>query len=151
MVRDTTWAYGYWDFSSETWNWMQNFFAKDRHAKPKLRLHNIDQHFFQDLDVDLNAKNWYLDLGSPDTAFEAELGILDSAGRFHRIAKSNRIRTPRSGPSEKIDSEWVPEDFEEIYRLSGGGKKGHGSEIFSMFKRLHHRLPSRVPLKNFPA
>ena len=137
MVRDPYWAYAYWDFSADTWNWIVIFRERDHGAKPKLRLHNLDSGECRDLDIFLDARNWYLELGVPCTAFEAELGLLDSSGKFHLIVRSNRVRTPRNGPSDKIDAEWNLNDFEfaEIYRLSGGGKTGHGSEIFSSPKR----------------
>ena len=137
MVRDPYWAYAYWDFSAETWNWIVVFRERTHEAKPKLRIHNLENGEFHDLDISLDARNWYVELGVPYTAFEAELGFLDSSGKFHGIVRSNRVRTPRSGPSDKIDDAWNLNDleFSEIYRLSGGGKTGYGSEIFSSLKR----------------
>lgn len=131
LVRDTHWAYCYWDFSAETWGWMQSVFHRDRSARSVLRIHNLDAKSHFDINVSLEAKNWYVDIGQPDAVFEAELGILDKSGKFHRIAKSNRIRTPRNGPSSRIDPLWNADDFDELYKLSGGGKTGRGSEIFS--------------------
>ncbi len=135
LVRDPEWAYSYWDFSIDTWRWIERFFQSDPKSRAILRIHNLDQNSFQDLDIDLISKNWYIRLGVPDTSFEVELGLIDSKGKFHLIAKSNRIRTPRNSPSSKIDPHWDARDFDEIYQLSGGGKTGHGSELFSRFKR----------------
>ena len=136
LVRDPFWAYVYWDFSAETWSWLVEFREKDHAAKAKLRVHNLDSKSYYDVDAYLEAKNWYIHLGLPNTSFEIELGLLDSRGRFHGIAKSGRIKTPRNSPSEVIDPEWsAPQsELDEIYRLSGGGKTGHGSEIFSPVK-----------------
>lgn len=136
LVRDPFWAFVYWDFSAETWNWLVEFRQKDHAAKAKLRVHNRDSKSYYDLDAYLEAKNWYIHLGLPDTAFEIELGLLDSHGRFHSIAKSGSFKTPRNGPSKVVDPEWsAPQsELDEIYRLSGGGKIGHGSEIFSPVK-----------------
>lgn len=135
MVRDPLWAYGYWDFSAETWNWIQRFFQAEKNLRSVLRVHNLDHGIYYDLSVDLHAKSWYLELGLPDTTFEVELGLLDASGHFHLIARSNRIRTPRNTPSDVIDPLWSSESFDEMYRLSGGGKTGHGSEIFSQSRR----------------
>ena len=136
LVRDPFWAYGYWDFSSPTWDWIKELYAKRQGIRAALRVYNLDlgKHF--DLEVSLEAKNWYLHLGQPNTSFEAELGLLDSDGHFYSITKSNRIRTPRNGPSEVVDPKWKAdaEDFEMFYRLSGGGQTGKGSEFFSRFK-----------------
>jgi uncharacterized protein len=138
MVRDPYWAFTYWDFSADTWNWIMVFRERDPSARPKLRVHNLDQGTYEDKDVFLDAKNWYLELSKPENSFEVELGLLDSQGNFHVIAKSNRVRTPRSRPSDKIDDSWALSEFEfsEIYRLSGGGKTGHASsDVFSSFRR----------------
>ena len=137
MVRDPYWAYAYWDFSLDTWNWIVVFRERDHGAKPKLRIHNLDTGECRDLDIFLDARNWYLELGAPFASFQVELGLLDSSGNFHVIIRSNRVQTPRNGPSDKMDDAWNSNDLEfaEIYRLSGGGKTGHGSEIFSSLKR----------------
>ena len=137
LVRDPQWAYAYWDFSGETWEWIQQFFKKDPRVSVKLRVHNLSSGSFFDLDIQLEAKNWYVCVGQANCEFEAELGLVDSKGRFHCIAKSNRVRTPRSGPSEKIDPNWDPKNFEEIYRLSGGRYDGKGSEFLSSFTQKH--------------
>ncbi|MBI3306985.1 MAG: DUF4912 domain-containing protein [Candidatus Omnitrophica bacterium] len=135
MVRDPYWVYGYWDFSSQTWNWVQDFLRREPTSQTVLRVHNLERGDFTDLDVRLEAKNWYLNVGEPNTSFEAELGFIDSTGRFHLIVKSNRIRTPRDTPSEVIDKNWDAGDFDEIYQLSGGGRTGKGSELFSPVRK----------------
>ena len=135
LVRDPYWAYSYWDFSGETWGWIEDLRRKKSIARYILRILNLDERSSYDIDVQLETKNWYLHLGLPDHAFEAELGMIDTTGRFYLIARSNRIRTPSDGPSKDVDGQWNPDDFEEIYKLSGGGKTGHGSEIFSHFAR----------------
>lgn len=134
LIRDPYWAYAYWDFSPETWSWLAVTRERDVQARAKLRIHNRDRKTFYDLDVNLDAKNWYVDLGLPNTSFEVELGLVDSQGCFHLIAKSNGVRTPRNGPSENTDPNWPLSDaeFAEVYRLSGSGKNtAPGSEIFS--------------------
>lgn len=135
LVRDPFWIYTYWDFSAETWGWIQSLYKTKQGVRPVLRVRNLNDNSFYDLDIQLETKNWYLNVGLPDTSFEAELGLVDASGRFYLIARSNRVRTPRNGPSSEIDPNWVPEKFDELYRLSGGGQTGHGSEIFSLFKK----------------
>ena len=135
LVRDPYTLYSYWDFSAETWNWITRMLADMPGTRAVLRIHNIDHGNFHDLDVSLEARNWYLHLNLPDTTFEAELGLIDPTGKFHLIARSNRVKTPRDTPSTHIDHDWQTEDAEEIYRLSGGGQTGHGSQLFSLFTK----------------
>ena len=134
LARDPEWGFAYWDFSADTWQWIESFYRRDPGVQAKIRIHNLDRHRVEDIPVHLDAKNWYLQLGCPGMSFEIELGLCDSNGRFHRIAKSGRVRMPRNGPSEKVDPGWIPPDFEEIYRLSGGSKIFSSSKLFSQFK-----------------
>ena len=131
LVRDPEWAYSWWDFSGDTWNWMTKIFLKDPGARAKLRIHNLSHRASYDLDIDLEAKNWYVNLGLPDTEFEAELGLLDSHGHFHLIAKSNRVRTPRNGPSKVVDPHWDPSEFADLDPLSSKNVKSFGASLFS--------------------
>ena len=135
MVRDPYWAYSYWDFAGDTWSWTEKKLSEDSSLKPILRIQNLDQKSHYDLLVSLETKNWYIHLGVPDNRYVAELGIGDGRSRFYLIARSNEVRTPRDTPSEEIDSEWSDRDFDEIYRLSGGGKPGLSSPGSLFFKR----------------
>src|SRR3989338_880431 len=72
LVRDPEWIYAYWDFSGETWRWVTKLLEEDPASRAKLRIHNLSHHTSYDLDVQLEAKNWYVNVGFPDTEFEAE-------------------------------------------------------------------------------
>lgn len=135
LVRDPYWAFSYWDFSGEAWNEAQRKLAEDRSLKPMIRLHDLDLKRPTLLLVSLEARNWYLHLGTPDHRYAAELGLGDGRERFYLIARSNEVRTPRDSPSEVIDSEWNARDFDEIYRLSGGGQSGLSSPGSIFFPR----------------
>lgn len=136
LARDPVCGYLYWDFSEDTWNWIQGLIRGNSGMKAKLRIHNMNTASFFDIDVSLHAKNWYVHLNLPDTEFEAELGLMGSDGTFHLIVRSNRIRTPRNRPSDVIDPEWAPDNFEELYKLSGGDESFRGSSLFSPVKKF---------------
>jgi hypothetical protein len=142
LPRDPEWAFGYWDFSGTTWNWIVALGKADSNIRPVLRVYNIDRGGHYDLSVNLEAKNWYLHFSQPGCSFEAELGLIDSKGIFNIIARSNRIRMPRNGPSDIIGKDWEPDDFQEIYRLSGGGTAAGSSNISSQFLRKKKRKSS---------
>ena len=135
MVRDPYWAYSYWDFSGETWAWCQKKLSEDSSLKPMMRIHDLDVKRCYDLLISLEAKNWYLHLGTPDHRYAAELGLGDGKSRFYLIVRSNEVRTPRDSPSYVIDPNWKDRDFDEIYRLSGGGKPGLSSPGSIFFPR----------------
>ena len=54
-----------------------------------------------DVDVDIESRNWYVHLLSPEKSYVVDLGFRDADGRFHRIARSNRGETPRAWPCEE--------------------------------------------------
>lgn len=135
MVRDPYWAYSYWDFSGETWNWIQQKFSEDPSLRSMIRVHDLEARRSYDLLISLETKNWYLHLGVPDHRYAAELGIGNGRDRFYLIARSNEVRTPRDSPSEVVDPAWNDRDLDEIYRLSGGGKPGVSSPGSSFASR----------------
>ena len=138
LVRDPEWAYAYWDFSGETWRWMMRLFDEDPASRAQLRIHSLNHQASYDLDVQLEMKNWYVNLGLPDTEFEAELGLMDSKGRFYSIVRSNRVRAPRNGISKVVDPRWDPAEFAEITQLSGGQGTGpFGASVFSPISSPH--------------
>ena len=116
MVRDPYWAYSYWDFSAETWNWAQERLREDPSLKPILRVYDLTAHRSCDLLIFLEAKNWYILLGIPDHRYVAELGLGDGKSRFLLIARSNEVQTPRDSPSDLIDPEWPVKDLEDLSR-----------------------------------
>ena len=127
LARDPYWAYSYWDFSAETWSGIQKKLSEDPSLKPVLRIRDLDARRSNDLLISFEAQDWYLHLGVPDHRFIAELGIGDGNSRFYLIVRSNEVKTPRDSPSNVVDAEWSDRDFEEIYRLSGGGDTGLSS------------------------
>ena len=64
-----------------------------------------------DVDIDLQSKNWYIDLWSPDKSYFVDLGFKTSDGFFLPITRSNVARTPCAWPAP--ESGEVAEDTEE--------------------------------------
>ncbi len=64
------------------------------------------------------ATNWYIQTNAPGREFIVEIGLLTSGGRFLMLARSNRVTTPRFGPSDVIDELWATSD-EAYWKLFG--------------------------------
>ena len=136
MARDPYWIFCYWDFSHDTWNWTQDICrSKAGYIRGILRVYDVtDLKFnglnannFFDLDVSLEARNWYVHVNGANREWIFDLALVDSDGKFYLIARSNRVKTPRDTPSDVIDEEWMISDFDEIYALSGGFGRGLSS------------------------
>ena len=150
MVRDPYWAFTYWDLSSSTTEKV-NALMREHFGgiKPILRVYDVtdvkfngkNAHRSFDIDIFLEARNWYINLGVSNRFYLVDLGLLDAQGNFYLIARSNVVKTPRDGPSDVIDEEWMAIDFEEIYALSGGFGIGLSSqELKQRKKKLFEQL-----------
>lgn len=130
IVRDPYWAFSYWDLSDETQHYIDSLYREYDGIRPILRIHDVTGVSFNgsngnrnwDIDVSLDARNWYLNLGSPGASFVIDLGLKDKTGRFFLIARSNTISLPTDYPSNIVDEKWMISDidFDELYALSGG-------------------------------
>lgn len=131
QVRDPWWAHAYWDVAETTWNKLrsQNGHELDR-GHWVLRAYDIsyihfdgtNAHRMFDTGIDVEARNWYLNLGAPGTSWIIDLGVVLPDGRFILVARSNAISLPLDGPSWVTDEEWmIPEDdFRRLYGMSVG-------------------------------
>ncbi|MFN3659951.1 MAG: DUF4912 domain-containing protein, partial [Brevinematales bacterium] len=94
LVQDPYWIHAYWDLSQET--------------KQKLQSENLGlviRLFYgekqtMDIEVNFNAKNWYINVPLPNVSYRGELGYVQH-GVFISITGSNSITVPRDKPAEK--------------------------------------------------
>ncbi len=141
MARDPYWCYSYWDISSRLMTQKTDEAKKHGPYKLVIRIYDVtdivfngsNAHKHMDIEVTGDANNWYINVWEAGRAYIAELGFRTDSGKFILIARSNTVGAPTDRVSEKTDEEWmvIDEDFEELLRMSGGGKfKGGGSEGF---------------------
>jgi len=129
MPRDPYWIFAYWEVTP---------------SPTLLRVYDVTDIVFNgqnawsyfDIEITGGANNWYLNVPAADRSYLADLGFLDSEGRFVTILRSNTVHTPRDRPSDLLDEEWRSVNYEEVYKLSGGYSVGKGSEeLREMFSR----------------
>lgn len=148
LVRDPWWIFAYWEISRDKEDEVRKKVRSDKDEVLKyiLRVHDVTDVKFNGknansyFDIDLKglANSWYINVGSPDRSWLVDIGIVTSKGKFHLLARSNVIRTPRYGMSDKLDAEWMmPEDeYWKMFGLSGGFGVGKGSlEVRELFKK----------------
>lgn len=130
IVRDPYWSYAYWELTADHVEANKNQLNDVASAKMILRIYQFTDSNNEispatnhwDITLVGNPNNWYIHLGTQDNSFQAEIGWLDNTGLFIALARSNAIHTPRDRMSDVVDEEWmtVDEEYEKIYRLSGG-------------------------------
>ncbi|MGH7424773.1 MAG: DUF4912 domain-containing protein, partial [Candidatus Methylomirabilales bacterium] len=121
----------YWDISPGD-------LEKAESARAVLRFHdltgvvldqmNAPESF--DVEIELEARNWYVQLPTPERSYRVDLGFRTQDGRFDSIARSNTAETPRSGPSMKREDRYllVTGDYEQVKLLPPEGPDGPASQ-----------------------
>ena len=61
-----------------------------------------------DVEVQLQAGNWYVRSCAPDRAYRADLALKSEDGSFVVVASSNAAHTPPATPSTHADECWAP-------------------------------------------
>jgi hypothetical protein len=153
LVRDPWWAYAWWEITDPTFGAARD--AAGLGARFVLRVYNVsgvdwdgaNHHSHFDIDVQDVAGNWFLELARPGDSFRAELGLLDDAGRFHCMVRSNAITLPPDQVSSVVDEEWMvaDEEWQRLFEAAGGGVTmgvGSGEVLRMMEGRLHLDLSS---------
>jgi hypothetical protein len=159
MVRDPFWLHAYWELTPSAVQRAKAAMAEQWHtAKPLLRLLQVatgsttstSERVVRDIEIHGGVQNWYIDVNDPPKGYRVEIGYLGSGGRFHAMARSNSVQTPRPGSSEtSVDYNWVDvaENCERIFALSGGydpdNSTGELQEIFE--ERFRRPMGSNSP------
>jgi len=156
LVRDPWWIFAYWEIRRDKEDDIIKKIRSDNDDVQKsiLRVYDVtditfngkNAHSHFDIDLKGLANNWYINVGSPDRTWVVDIGIVSQKGSFYLLARSNPVRTPRYGMSDKLDAEWMmPEDeYWKMFGLSGGFGIGKGSlEVRELFKkRLEEQITS---------
>ena len=148
LARDPWWIFSYWEIRKDKEDDIVRKIESsgDSVQKTVLRVYDItdvnfngkNAHTYFDIDLRGLATTWYINVNQPDRSWVVEIGIVSRKGDFHALARSNTIKTPRFGMSDKMDTEWsMPEeDYWKMFSLSGGFGVGKGSlEVREMIKR----------------
>ena len=123
MVKDPWWLYAYWEIQPGTERAARGQLLPQEVAglQSILRVYDVTGVEFpsrpahRSFDISLSglATNWYIHTNAPNRSFLVDIGLLTNNGRFLLLARSNRVTTPRFGPSEVIDEAWMATD--ELY------------------------------------
>jgi hypothetical protein len=75
---------------------------------PVLRIQDVGAGASYDVEVDLEARNWYVRSCAPDQTYRADLALKSEDGSFVVVASSNPAHTPPATPSTQADESWAP-------------------------------------------
>jgi hypothetical protein len=167
MVKDPWWLYAYWEIQPGVEREARNQLSPEDMGglQSVLRIYDVTDRRFpgqpahHTFDISLSglANNWYLHVNAPNRSFVVDIGLLTKSGRFLTLARSNRVTTPRFGPSDVIDEEWMTtdENYWKLFGVTAG--VGMGSSQAGLQALLERKLfspgamspglfsPARIP------
>jgi hypothetical protein len=91
VARDPRWVFTYWDFdwikypASGFRDGIKQYFLKISTAS------GADQPL---IEINPEARNWYVPVAHPNTAYVAEIGFFENGGAWHRVVQSGVAVTP---------------------------------------------------------
>lgn len=128
MVKDPWWIYAYWETQPEQERQVRRQLRPEEVSglRAVLRVYDVTGRNYPDeganrwFDITVSdlAMNWFIHVNAPNRSFIVELGLLTAQGRFLMLVRSNRVTTPRFGPSDVLDEAWMVTD-EAYWRLFG--------------------------------
>ena len=120
LPRDPWWLHTYWDIAESKVEEVKSLVPLEEKDGLRwiLRVYNVDENNYFDLDIIPEACNWYINVNKPETTWYVDIGLKTKKGNFFLLASSNKVKTPYFGISTLQDEEWVlPE--EEYYKILG--------------------------------
>ena len=116
LVVDPFLLFSYWEVTPESLRQAQSVLgAEMQGARAVLRFYDVslirfdgtNAHHTFDIDIGLEARNWYVRLWTAEKSYCADLGFVTRTGRFHAITRSNVVHTPRAGVSNRDEERWM--------------------------------------------
>jgi hypothetical protein len=101
IARDPRWLFSYWDF-----NWLRYPAANMRYGYAQFFLKITRADGGQEALVEVNpeARNWYVPVNHPDTMYFSEIGYFDQEGAWRGIVKSAPAHTPADALAPETES-----------------------------------------------
>jgi hypothetical protein len=150
MVRDPFWLFAYWEVTAKKIDEIKTrLHERFNGAKLILRVYDVTDINFNeknawktvDIEITGGADNWYINLTEANRSYIVDVGFLTADGEFVLCARSNCVTTPRDGAANVVDEEWLTEEYEKVYALSGGFGIGKSSEeLGEMMKKRRLEL-----------
>ncbi|MBU2541664.1 MAG: DUF4912 domain-containing protein [Candidatus Omnitrophica bacterium] len=117
MVKDPFWVFAYWEIPFDNLNSLKSRLSDEeiRTAKTVLRMYDVtlldfngtNANSYFDIEVDIYANNWYVNLYKDGVSYIAEIGLRTAGGRFISLARSNCVHTPRVSYSPRSEQIWM--------------------------------------------
>jgi hypothetical protein len=134
-----SWLSFYWDFSKQTLTLVERIRIEQKPLV--LRIYDVTFILFNgnnahhQWEYRLNGKErkYYVHVSGPNACYIAEIGYYNELGSFVPLLRSNTVRTPSSGLSNKLEEKWI--DLRRSYKFT---------QIHKHLLTQPHLLPSGI-------
>lgn len=135
-------AYAYWELTPASLAEAYHQFQKDTgQPQPVLRFQEASPDDLShghrpvfDIEIQLEAQNWYIPLWSPGHSYDVSLGFKSRSEKFLPLTRSNRLHIPRAWPESRVDEHFV--------RLSGEERRAE-----TVLPQKHEEPPRPRPIR----
>jgi hypothetical protein len=140
FTRDSYWLYAYWELSRSTLARARAALGQEWHSThPILRVMDVSsedstsaaERHVRDIPIHGGVNNWYIDVLEPPRSYRIDIGYLSRHGRFHVLARSNVVTTPKAGVTDTLDENWTNAK-KQFERISNSASVSAGSPSYSM-------------------
>ena len=157
LPRDPWWCFAYWEIGEQTKQELRSIYGEN--VKYVIRVYDVtnvvnfngkNANKYFDIEINLAANNWYINVGEPNRSWCVDLGLITSDGKFIVITRSNIVTMPRYGVSPLTDEQWavLQREFERLLELSGVSMIGKGS--FDIAKLMRERWEELLAISQIP-
>ncbi len=157
LPRDPWWCFVYWEVGNDTLQEIKNLYGEN--LQYVLRVYDVtnvvnfdgkNANKYFDIFINLEAKNWYINLPEQNRSWCVDLGAKTPDGRFILISRSNIVVMPRFGVSTITDEQWavIQHEFEKLLELSGVCFVGKSS--FDIAKLMRERWEELISISQIP-
>jgi hypothetical protein len=157
LPRDPWWCFAYWEIGEQTKQEIRSIYGEN--VKYVIRVYDVtnvvnfdgrNANKYFDIEINLAAKSWYINVGEPNRSWCVDLGLITSDGKFVVITRSNIVTMPRYGVSPLTDEQWavLQREFERLLELSGVSMIGKGS--FDIAKLMRERWEELLAISQMP-
>ncbi|MCK5180365.1 MAG: DUF4912 domain-containing protein, partial [Candidatus Omnitrophica bacterium] len=138
VARDPYWIYAHWEITPSSVDKIKEEIGDEYEGSVYvLRMYDITykdfdgnnaNHWF-DTDLPPFVSNWYINLMRDNATYCGAIGIRTQSGKFHVLARSNFVTTPRANSSWRHDMIWM-----EVPPFKDDGKRSPSHRPFVMVR-----------------
>jgi hypothetical protein len=103
LIKDPEWLFAHWDVDPALISSLRTSLGERATALSRLtlRISDVENGGVSIILLPEGSRSWYVRTDSARRSYRAELGLTLPSGEFRKVAESNTVTSPRTGPSDR--------------------------------------------------